>query len=216
VTPARKKRESVGLDGAVLTVVFANEPSRDCLPQLGTTQKLDILSYRQGPLFRAAYRNFGTYESLVTNQSAEFVFSGTSRAGLRWYELRGLGTTPTLAQQGSFAASGAAAIHRWMGSIAQDKAKNMAVAYSITSASMFPGIRYTGRLATDPVNTLPQGEGIIVNGTGAQTGANRWGDYTAMTIGPSDDCTYWYVNEYYAATGGTGRTRIGHFPYPSC
>jgi hypothetical protein len=201
---------------AIDTIYPCSPTSRDCLAQNGTTQKIDILSYRQRPLFRAAYRNFGTYESLVTNQSAEFVFSGVSRAGLRWYELRGLGTTPTLAQQGSFAASGATAIHRWMGSIAQDKAKNMAVAYSITSASMFPGIRYTGRLATDPVNTLPQGEAIIVNGTGSQTGSNRWGDYTAMTIDPADDCTYWYVNEYYAATGGTWRTRIGHFRYPSC
>ncbi|WP_117213699.1 hypothetical protein [Allorhizocola rhizosphaerae] len=201
---------------AIDTIYPCSPGSRDCLEQMGTTQKLDILSYRQRPMHRAAYRNFGTHESIVTNQSAEFVFSGTSRAGLRWYELRGLGTTPTLAQQGSYAASSAAAVHRWMGSMAQDRAGNMAIGYSISSATMFPGIRYTGRLATDPLNTLPQGEGVIINGTGAQTGSARWGDYTSMNIDPVDDCTYWYVNQYYAATGGTWRTRIGHFRFPTC
>ncbi|HCT77640.1 MAG TPA: hypothetical protein DGT23_13825 [Micromonosporaceae bacterium] len=201
---------------AIDTIYPCSPGSRDCLEQSGTTQKLDILSYRQRPMHRAAYRNFGAYESIVTNQSAEFVFAGTSRAGLRWYEIRGLGTTPVVAQQGSYAASGTARIHRWMGSIAQDKAKNMAIGYSISSSTMFPGIRYTGRLATDPINTLPQGEGIIVNGTGAQTGSPRWGDYTSMNIDPVDDCTYWYVNQYYSVTGGTWKTRIGHFRYPSC
>jgi hypothetical protein len=202
--------------GAIDTIYPCSPGSRDCLEQMGTTQKIDILSYRQRPLYRAAYRNFGTHESIVTNQSAEFVFAGTSRAGLRWYELRGLSTAPTLAQQGSYAASGVDRIHRWMGSMAQDRAGNMAVGYSITSASMFPGIRYTGRLVTDPPSVLPQGEGIIISGTGSQTGSARWGDYTSMNIDPADDCTYWYVNQYYAVTGGTWRTRIGHFRFPTC
>jgi len=201
---------------AIDTIYPCSPTSRDCLEQMGTTQKLDILSYRQRPMHRAAYRNFGTFESLVTNQSAEFVFAGTSRAGLRWWELRGLGTTPVFAQQGAWASSGAAAIHRWMGSIAQDRARNMILGYSISSSTMFPGIRYSGRLATDPVNTLPQGEGVFVNGTGAQTGSARWGDYTSMNIDPADDCTFWYVNQYYAVTGATWRTRIGHVRWPSC
>ena len=133
---------------------------------------------------------------------------------MRWYELRGLSTTPVVAQQGTFAPNDGQ--HRWMGSIAQDRAKNMTVGYSISGPNLFPGIRYTGRLATDPLNTLPQGEGVIVNGTGAQTVSARWGDYTSMNIDPADDCSYWYVNEYYAASGGTWRTRIGHFRYPTC
>ena len=92
----------------------------------------------------------------------------------------------------------------------------MILGYSISSSTMFPGIRYSGRLATDPVNTLPQGEGVFVNGTGAQTGSARWGDYTSMNIDPADDCTFWYVNQYYAVTGATWRTRIGHVRWPSC
>ena len=46
------------------------------------------------------------------------------------------------------------------------------------------------------------GEGMIVNGTGVQTTTNsRWGDYTSMNVDPVDDCTFWYVNEYYTAAG---------------
>src|SRR5216117_30784 len=61
--------------------------SRDCLPHPGIInpqQYLDILSYRQRPTFRLAYRNFGTYEALVTNQSVEAL---PGVAGARWYEI---------------------------------------------------------------------------------------------------------------------------------
>ena len=33
--------------------------TRACIPQPGTTNKIDHLGYRQRPLFRFAYRNFG-------------------------------------------------------------------------------------------------------------------------------------------------------------
>jgi len=185
---------------------------RDCIPQQGTSQKVDVLSYRQRPLHRAAYRNYGSYESLVTNQSVE---ATAGRAGVRWYELRALNTsTPTVTQQGTYAP--ADGINRWMGSIAQDRSANMALGYSVSSTTLFPGIRYTGRLSSDALGTLPQGEAVLHPGSGSQTTSNRWGDYTSMTVDPTDDCTYWYVNEYFAVNGGTWKTRIGHFQYPTC
>jgi len=196
--------------------IFPCSPgSRDCIPQPGTTQKIDILSYRQRPLHRAAYRRFNTHESLVTNQSVE---AAPALAGIRWYELRGLGsaTIPVVHQQGTV--FGNDGVHRWMGSIAQDRRGNMALGYSVSNATtVFPGIRYTGRLASDPPGTMPQGEGTIVDGTGSQTGSPRWGDYTAMTVDPRDDCRFWYVNEWYATTGGTWNTEIAHFSFsPLC
>ena len=207
---------AASLPGQAIDTIYPCAPtSRDCLEQMGTTQKLDILSYRQRPMHRAAYRRFPTYESIVTNQSAEFVFAGASRAGLRWWEIRGLGTVPTLTQQGAWSSSAAAPSHRWMGSIAQDRRANMAAGFSVTATTLFPGIRYAGRLSTDPFNTFPQGEAVIINGTGAQTGSPRWGDYTSMNIDPVDDCTFWYVNQYYSVTGGTWRTRIAHFRFPT-
>ncbi len=195
--------------------------SRDCLPQPGITngsQYLDILSYRQRPTWRLAYRNFGTYESMVTNQSVEAM---PGVAGARWYEIRRVNGVYSLYQQGTYAPNDG--VHRWMGSIAQDWQGNMALGYSVVNGTdVFPGIRYTGRLAGDPVGQMTLGEGVIIDGTGVQRTTNsRWGDYTSMNVDPADDCTFWYVNEYYTLAGQLSstagwQTRIGSFKLPGC
>jgi hypothetical protein len=196
--------------------------SRDCLPQPGitnTAQFLDILSYRQRPTWRLAYRNNGTYESMVTNQSVEAL---PGQAGARWYEIRRSDAgTYTLHQQGTYAPGDG--VHRWMGSIAADRNGNMALGYSVVNGTdVFPGIRYTGRLAGDPLGQMTQGEGVVINGTGVQTTTNsRWGDYTSLNVDPVDDCTFWYVNEYYTAAGQASsaagwQTRIASFRLPGC
>ncbi|MBK9527972.1 MAG: hypothetical protein IPO41_06550 [Acidobacteria bacterium] len=192
-------------------------PSRNCIPQPGqAVTKIDILSYRQRPTFRAAYRNFGTHASVVTSQSVE---ASTGMAGMRWYELRDPNGTPTIFQQGTFGPGATDGIHRWMGSIAMDRDGNMALGYSVSSATdVFPGIRYTGRLVGDTLGTMPQGEGVIVNGGGSQTTTgSRWGDYTSMNIDPTDDCTFWYTNQYYATTSTSSwGTMVGSFKFPTC
>jgi hypothetical protein len=195
--------------------------SRDCLPQPGITnpeQYLDILSYRQRPTFRLAYRNFGTYEALVTNQSVEAL---PGIAGARWYEIRRTGGSYSVFQQGTFAPGDG--VHRWMGSVAMDKSGNIALGYSVVNGvDVYPGIRYTGRLAGDPLGQMTLGEGTIINGSGVQTTTNsRWGDYTDMTVDPTDDCTFWYVNEYYTLAGQQSspagwQTRIGSVKLPGC
>jgi hypothetical protein len=195
--------------------------SRDCLPQPGITnpaQYLDILSYRQRPTFRLAYRNIKGYETLVTNQSVE---AAPGVAGVRWYEVRRTAGSYSVYQQGTFAPGDG--VHRWMGSAAQDKKGNLALGYSVVNAiDTFPGIRYTGRLAGDPLGLLTLGEGTIINGSGVQTTTNsRWGDYTDLTVDPVDDCTFWYVNEYYTAAGQASsaagwQTRIASFKLPGC
>jgi hypothetical protein len=188
--------------------------TRQCIPQPTTTNRIDHLGYRQRPTFRLAYRNFGTHESLVTNQSVD---AGTGMSGVRWYEIRTPGTTPTIFQQGTYAPGLTDGIHRWMGSIAMDRAGNMALGYSASDGTaVFPSVRYTGRLVSDPLGTMPQGEGIIHTGTGSQTGSARWGDYTAMTVDPVDDCTFWYVNQYIPTTSPNAwRIRVGSFRFPS-
>ena len=195
--------------------------SRDCLPQPGITnpaQYLDILSYRQRPTWRLAYRNFGGYESLVTNQSVE---AAPGVAGARWYEVRRVGSAYSIQQQGTFAPGDG--VHRWMGSTAQDKLGNMALGYSVVNGTdVYPGIRYTGRRAADPAGMMTLGEGVVINGSGVQTTTNsRWGDYTSMNVDPVDDCTFWYVNEYYTAAGQASstvgwQTRIASFRLPGC
>jgi hypothetical protein len=196
--------------------------SRDCLPQPGIVnpaQYLDILSYRQRPTWRLAYRNFKDFEGMVTSQSVE---ATPGMAGMRWYEIRRDDDGEyALHQQGTYAP--ADGVHRWMGSIAQDKDGNAALGYSVVNGTtVFPGIRYTGRLAGDPLGQMPLGEGVIINGSGVQTTTNsRWGDYTSMNLDPTDDCTFWYVNEYYTAAGQASspagwQTRIASFKLPGC
>ena len=196
--------------------------SRDCLPQPGVTDGsrfLDVQSYRQRPIWRLAYRGFDDYEAMVTNQTVE---ARPGVAGVRWYEIRRKKGTYAVFQQGTYAPDDG--VHRWMGSIGMDRRGNMALGYSVVNGvDVFPGIRYTGRLKSDPLGQMTLGEGTIVNGTGVQVTTNsRWGDYSSMNIDPTDDCTFWYVNEYYQINGIIGvntapwQTRIGSFKLPSC
>jgi len=219
---AHPASSTFGLTASLPTAPFdSNFPcgpasARDCLPQPGitnTAQYLDILSYRQRPTFRLQYRNFKTYESLVTNQSVE---ATPGVAGVRWYEIRSP-QTPVIYQQGTYAPGDG--VHRWMGSVAQDKNGNLAAGYSVVNGTdVFPGIRYSGRLASDPVGELSQGEAVLQNGVGAQLTTNsRWGDYTELAVDPRNDCTFYYINEYYPVTNIVNwQTVVGAFKFPSC
>src|SRR5207244_6169111 len=107
---------------------------------------------------------------------------------------------------------------RWMGSAAMDLSGDLAVGFSASDATINPQIRYAGRLASDPPNTLAQGETHLFDGTGSQTDTvSRWGDYSDITVDPTDDCTFWYTQEYYATTSSFNwKTRIGNFKFPNC
>jgi len=177
------------------------------IPQPAPGGGLDSLGDRL--MFFLQYRNYGDHESLFVNHT---VPSGVS-AGVRWYEVRDPGGTPHVYQQGTFAPD---EHYRWMGSIAADQDGNLAVGYSISSESVYPGIRYAGRLDGEILGLLPQGETSLIEGSGSQSGYSRWGDYSAMSVDPVDDCTFWYTQMYFPSTGGAWYTRIGSFKYPTC
>lgn len=187
----------------------------NCIPQPGTSQLLDTL--RGEPMYRLQYRNFGTHESLVVNQVVDV--NGADLAGIRWYELRKAGGGPwSIFQQGDYSPDGT---NRWMGSIALDKNGNMALGYSVSSATVFPGIRYTGRVSSDPLGAMTQAETTILNGAGFQSfpgnpgASRRWGDYSSLNVDSTDDCTFWYTAEYLPASGNW-QTRIASFKYSEC
>jgi len=211
----------------MMTTTLATQPfnsilglcggSRACIPQPNTSNRIDHLGYRQRPLFRLAYRNFGTHESLVTNQS---VSAGTGPngevSGIRWWELRDPNGSPVIFQEGTYAPGLTDGIHRWMGSIAMNSLGDIALGFSAsngTSPSVFPSVFYTARHDGDPPGQMTLGEGSIKDGTGSQTaGGNRWGDYTSLVPDPVDDTTFWYINEYIPTTSAAGwRLRIGAF-----
>ncbi|MBA3726849.1 MAG: PKD domain-containing protein, partial [Armatimonadetes bacterium] len=175
-------------------------------------------------MFRLAYRNFGTHESIVLNHMA-VADAVTGQMGPRWYEVRDPGGTPTIFQQSTLGPSGSTDLYRFQGSIAMDRAGDIAIGYSTSSELAYPSIAYSGRLVTDPLNTLAQGEAQMFAGTGPQRGelfapqTGRWGDYSAMTVDPVDDCTFWFTTEYFEATDapvGAWHTRVGSFKFPSC
>jgi hypothetical protein len=177
-----------------------------CVPQSDTSQLLDSLGDRL--MYRLAYRNFGSYDSVVLNHSVD---TGSGNSGVRWYEVRSLNGAPKVNQESTYSPD---ANYRWMGSIAMDKAGDIALGYSVSGSSMHPAIRYTGRLSGDTLNTMA-GENTLINGAGSQTTYNRWGDYSSMVVDPIDDCTFWYTTEYLMTTGYYWSTRIASFNFPS-
>jgi hypothetical protein len=204
----------------------------DMVPQKSTTNKLDSLGDRM--MQKVQYRKIGSAESLWvvhttcgSAHDANFACANTSSATQpQWAQIdvtnKTIATTPV--QEQIYAPD--TTMYRWMGSLAVDASGDMAVGYSTSNGSNFPGIAYSGRLVGDPASTLPQTETVLQAGSGSQAlkiSGNfvpRWGDYSAMSVDPSDDCTFWYTNEYYDSVShgnsGTWQTRIGSFKFPSC
>lgn len=203
VTPANST-----LTGPVSVPIDPFNLYNGAIAQPGTGQGLDSLSFRL--MMQLQYRNMGSYESLWATHTVD----EGGLAVARWYEVRDPGGSPTLFQQGSL--NPGDGINRWMASIAADKDGNAAIGYSVSNSSVYPGIRYQGRLNGEIPGQMPQTERVLVNGTGSQTSINRWGDYSAMSVDPTDDCTFWYTQEYYTANGSNWQTRIGSFKFPSC
>jgi hypothetical protein len=186
-------------------------PGSSCVPQAGTTQLLSSIG--DVPNHRVAYRNFGDHESIVLNHSV----SANSVAGVRWYEIRNPNGTPTVFQQGTFQPD---SNWRWMGSVAMDQSGDIAAGYSQSSSAIHPEIAVTGRTPSDPLGTL-ETENVVFSGSGSQIGGNppltRWGDYSAMTVDPGDDCTFFYTQEYIPTNGFFNwHTRIVSFKMNNC
>jgi len=154
------------------------------------------------------YRNFGTYQTLVLCHTVDV--DNTDHAGIRWYELRKTTSTWSVRQQGTYSPD----VHsRWMGSIRLSGYNTIGLGYSISSTSLYPGIRYTGQSATEYANAsgiLDVAEQTITTGTNSQTGYNRWGDYSSICLDPTDDFTFWYTNQY-VGTNGSRKTRVASF-----
>jgi hypothetical protein len=185
---------------------------RGCIAQPSPGERLDPLDELQ--MFRAQYRHFAGYDALLLSTTVDA--TGGNVAGVRWAELRNSGAGWTRYQEGTYAP--ADGLNRWMGSIAMNGQGDIALGYSVSSATNFPSVRYTTRQAADAPGTLPGGEVEVVAGAGVQqSSSNRWGDYSAMSVDPVDDCTFWYTQEYYANSGSFDfKTRIAALPGPSC
>ena len=198
---------------AATTISVANDSlacgnGGQCVPQPSTTQTLDTLGDRM--MYRFAILHFADHDRAVVNHAVGYL----GQVAIRWYELYDPAGSVTLNQQGTFAPD---STHRWMGSMAEDKNADIGLGYSASSTTVHPAVRFTGRVPSDALGTL-ESEASILEPSGSQTsGLARWGDYTAMVVDPSDDCTFWYVDQY-EQTNGTfnWHTSISSFAFNAC
>jgi hypothetical protein len=187
--------------------------------QPGTSQTLDPLF--EVPMVPVHYRNFGTYEVLVGNHVTRLPDDTTDNiAGVRWFELRRTGGPANpweLFQEGTYAPADAGGqISRWMAAIGMDESGNMAMGYSVArDPGVFPGLRYVGREATDPLGVMSTAETTLVDGGSSQNGVDRWGDYFGMGVDPVDGCTFWFT-AMYMPPGGSWRMRFASFRFDTC
>jgi hypothetical protein len=184
-----------------------------CIPQPGTAQVLDSVADRL--MNRVVYRHFKNYDTLLVSHSvlAHGITAWNGTSGVRWYEIRHPGAIHNVYQQGTFAPD---ANYRWLPSLAMDSAGDIAVGYSISSSSVNPGIRFTGRVPSDPLGTM-ENEQDILDGPAIETGSFRWGAYAGMAIDPVDDCTFWFTTQYQPSNGSFNwNTRIASFKFGAC
>src|SRR5260221_10933964 len=193
--------------------------NQNCVPQPGTATGLDPLS--SGYLmYRLAYRNFGDHQAMVLNHTVDAGDLPGVHVAVRWYELRKTTGAWSIFQEGTDAPD---SNHRWIGSMAMDRAGNIALGYNLSGpVAPFPSIAFAGRAPGDPAGTMSQ-ETTLQSGGGSLTltGNNfvGWSDYSQMTLDPVDDCTFWYVNSYQAANSTNVQdwnTHVGAFRAAGC
>jgi hypothetical protein len=190
----------------ITVATFSDACHSSCVPELGGSA-LDALGDLQ--MYRFAVRHFADHDRAVLNNTV--LNSGTG--AVRWYELFDPAGAVTLNQQGTWAPD---STWRWMASAAEDQNGDIAIGYSASSSSMHPANRFAGRVPTDPAGSL-ETEVSLIEGAGSQTGLSRWGDYSAMQVDPTDDCTFWYVAQYEQVTGSFNwHTNVGSFAFNGC
>ena len=212
ITPDNSRLSSVlNIPISEYDTTLCGQFSQSCFPMPGAPQPaLDPV--REVIMNRLIYRNFGDYEVLLGNMVTDV--DGADTGGIRWWELRrenGPGAIWRLHQEGTHSPDDT---NRWMAAGAMDGSGNIAMGFNVSDGvDTYPGLRYTGRLDHDPPGAMTQGEHSVIEGT-ARNAFSRYGDYSAMSIDPIDDCTFWFTGEYNNA--GTWSTRIANFRFEAC
>ncbi len=178
------------------------------IDQKGVSQRVDGIP--QVIMNVPQYRNFGSYQTIVCCHTVNI--DGIRHAGIRWYELRKTTGNWEVRQQGTYAPDSHS---RWMGSIMLNGYNEIGLGYSVSSTTMYPSIFYTGQSAgayNSATGILDIEEDTIWMGSNSQTGANRWGDYSQVSVDPQDDKTFWFTTQY-IGSGSSRKTRIASFKY---
>jgi hypothetical protein len=182
--------------------------SWDNIRQPATSRKLDAIPSMI--MNRPQYRNFGSYETIVCCHTVDL--DATDHAGIRWYELRRNSGEWSIRQTGTY---GPDQHSRWMGSVSMNGNNEIGLAYSVSSTSVYPGIRYCGQSSSEYAagsGVLDIEEAVIQSGSYSQSVFNRWGDYADMSVDPDNDHTFWFTSEY-IGSGDARLTKIASFEF---
>jgi hypothetical protein len=214
-------------DANVCEPISARPPamSQSCIAQQGTSVALDPLAYGYEG-YRVVYRRFNAApahmakEDLVLAQTVAVV--STNQTGIRWYILgqEGGGSLPKwkIEQTGSLRPHDAN--DRWIPTPAFDKRGDLAIAYNVSGAGLFPSIRYAGRRASDAPGKLPRHEATAAAGSAPQTNNSLFGDYNQLVIDPTNDCRFWLAASFYdnPADGAAHKfsTAVASFRFKTC
>ncbi|HEX3122573.1 MAG TPA: carboxypeptidase regulatory-like domain-containing protein, partial [Rhodanobacteraceae bacterium] len=181
---------------------WATPPFSIALPGGNTLETVAVRMMAQNQ-----YTNIGNVESVWSSHSVQGGTAGTIAP--RFYQVNVTGGSVSATTTQAFTHAPDTMVNRWMPSLSVDGLGDMAIGYSVASPTLYPAIRYAGRLSTDPLNTLPQTETSLVEGTSTSVSTTRWGDYSSLSLDP-DRCTFWVSNEYYMDPFDW-ETRIGSF-----
>ncbi len=200
---------SFGLNTSLEVAPYDIFPKDDTVPQPGTDQRLDLLQSRI--MYRPYFRPFSDHNSLLVCRTV----NDNGVAAIRWYELRNTNSDQTwqLYQQGTY--NPGDGNWRWMPSIAMNSKGDITMGYSVSSTNLYPSIALVGRKAGDPLGVMTSVEKMAFKGQASQTGVERWGDYSMVSIDPSNDTTFWFTSEY-SQGGWYWHTRIMHYSLKQC
>jgi len=182
---------------------------------------------KQPLMWRVQHQTILGKQYLVGNMTTDV--NGNDYHGVRWWVLERPEATVAggwvLSDEGTYTSGDGITtgdgVHRWMASAAMDSSGNLAIGYNTSavtgnnnsSANVFAGMRYAGRLFSDPAGTMPRGEASIIEGS-ASNSSGRYGDYTSLSVDPVDGCTFWYTAQYNVS--GNWSTRIASFKFDAC
>ncbi len=180
--------------GQVSVTPFNSTFALPDIPQLGNDNGIDPGDTR---LLNAVYRN----GSLWTTHHV--AVGGKIEVG--WYQINPL--TASVVNQGRVSDPS-----RWYAypSIAVNKDGDAAIGFSGSSATEYMSAYYTSMKAgsgtTQPVSLLKSGEAPYYKTLGGAF--NRWGDFSATVVDPSDNLSFWTLQEY-AETPANGKSMWG-------
>ena len=131
--------------------------------------------------------------------------SASDRTAVFWYQLNPTVTSP-IVQSGVL--NGGAGSHYFFPGITANAVDDAVVGFTRSDVTRYGEGVFTGRLGTDaagtmkPIQVLKSGESSYTKFFGG--GQNRWGDFSATVVDPTDDLTFWTIQEYAGMKVGTG------------